>query len=64
MPQKAGVRTRLLAHHDVPAETHDEVLSIFSAAAICANPSASRLDVECLIAPGPRIHELGRDRME
>jgi hypothetical protein len=53
---------QLLAHHKVPAETYDYVLSIFSAAVICENPALFGFDVECPIPPQPRIDELGRDR--
>ena len=53
---------QLLAHHKVPAETYDYVLSIFSAAVICENPKLFGFDVECPLPPQPRIDELGRDR--
>lgn len=53
---------QLLAHHKVPAETYDYVLSIFSAAVICENPALFGFDVECPLPTQPRIDELGRDR--
>ncbi len=65
MPENPQERNfwRLLAHHDVPAETYDYVLSIFSAAVICENPHFFGFDVECPIPPRPGIDELGRDRV-
>ena len=64
MPENPQERNfwRLLSHRDVPAETYDYVLSIFSAAVICENPRAFGFDVECPIPPRPGIDELGRDR--
>ena len=64
MPENPRERNfwQLLALHDVPQETRDYVLSIFSAAVICENPGAFGFDVECPIPPQPRIDELGRDR--
>jgi membrane-bound lytic murein transglycosylase D len=64
MPENPRERNfwQLLARHDVPKETRDYVLSIFSAAVICENPSLFGFDVECPIPPQPRIDELGRDR--
>jgi pSer/pThr/pTyr-binding forkhead associated (FHA) protein len=66
MPENPRERNfwQLLAHHDVPAETYDYVLSIFSAAVICENPGFFGFDVECPISPQPRIDELGRDRVK
>jgi membrane-bound lytic murein transglycosylase D len=64
MPENPRERNfwQLLALHDVPKETRDYVLSIFSAAVICENPGFFGFDVECPIPPQPRIDELGRDR--
>lgn len=64
MPENPRERNfwQLLAHHDVPKETYDYVLSIVSAAVICENPSFFGFDVECPIPPQPGIDELGRDR--
>lgn len=66
MPQNPQERNfwRLLAHPDVPGETYDYVLSIFSAAVICENPKDFGFDVECPIPPRPPIDELGRDRVD
>jgi hypothetical protein len=65
MPENPQERNfwRLLAHKEVPAETYDYVLSIFSAAVICENPHFFGFDVECPVAPRPGIDELGRDRV-
>lgn len=64
MPENPRERNfwQLLAHHDVPKETYDYVLSIVSAAVICENPGLFGFDVECPLPPQPRIDELGRDR--
>ncbi len=53
MPENPQERNfwRLLKHHEVPAETYDYVLSIFSAAVICENPRLFKFDVECPVAP-------------
>jgi soluble lytic murein transglycosylase-like protein len=64
MPENPQDRNfwRLLAHRNVPAETYDYVLSIFSAAVICENPAFFGFDVVCPIPPQPGIDERGRDR--
>jgi soluble lytic murein transglycosylase-like protein len=42
---------RLLARKDVPQETYDYVLSIFSAAVICENPAFFGVEVRCPAPP-------------
>ena len=52
MPENPQERNfwRLLARKNVPKQTYDYVLSIFSAAVICENPRLFGFDVECPLA--------------
>jgi hypothetical protein len=53
MPENPEERNfwRLLARKDVPQETYDYVLSIFSAAVICENPAFFGVEVACPTPP-------------
>lgn len=66
MPESPQERNfwRLLAYKNIPVETYDYVLSIFSAAVICENPRLFGFDVDCPVksGTGAGIDERGRDR--